>query len=304
MRLEDIQKYPLEIKIAKTENLIHEWVNFYGINKVYIAYSGGKDSEVLLNIASRLYPNIKAVFCNTSMEYPETIKHVLYKREQGYNIDIIKPKMSFAKVVSRYGYPIISKEQSRYLGDVQRSKSKKLINLRLGLTSSSFCISKKWRYLINEDFKISDKCCDILKKQPFAIYEKNTGRKPIIATLACESRLRFQQWLKLGCNSFECTKPKSKPMSFWLEKDIWDYVNLNNIELSAMYTIHGAKRTGCYGCLFGIHIEQQLTGTNRIAQLSKTHPKLFYYLNEKLDYKRILNTLNIPTTNLTINDFL
>ena len=91
-----------------TENRITEWVNEYGEDGVYISFSGGKDSTVLLHIARRLYPNIKAAFVDTGLEYPEIRSFV-----KGFeNVDWIKPKMTFKQVIEKYGYPFISKEVS------------------------------------------------------------------------------------------------------------------------------------------------------------------------------------------------
>ncbi len=305
-KLKYLQSLPLEIKIAKTQERLYEWIKHFGINNVYISYSGGKDSEVLLDIARQDYHNIKAVFCNTTMEFPETVKQVLKRCEQGYNIDIIRPKMSFAKVIEKYGYPVVSKEQSRYIYDVCNSKSEKLIKTRLeGREYSKFCISDKWRHLIHADFKISDKCCDVLKKRPFKTYLKETGRTPIVATMAGESKLRQTEWGKNGCNGFNLNNPTSKPISFWLESDIWQYIDENSLEVSEMYTEHGARRTGCYGCLFGCHMEEKETGTNRIVQLKQTHPKLYNYLFDKLNYKHVMQKLGLKTGNeVTIENFI
>ena len=65
------QALPLEAKIRMTEIRIREWVNEYGIDGVYVSFSGGKDSTVLLHIARQIYPDIKAVFVDTGLEYPE-----------------------------------------------------------------------------------------------------------------------------------------------------------------------------------------------------------------------------------------
>ena len=53
----------------------------------------------------------------------------------------------------------------------------------------------------------------------------------------------------------------------------------------------------CYGCLFGCHIEEQKTGTNRIVELKETHPKLYNYLMEELDYKTVM-----PILKLSVNE--
>ena len=106
--LYQMQSLPLQAKIRMTENRITEWLNEYGEDGVYISFSGGKDSTVLLHIARRLYPNIKAVFVDTGLEYPEIRQFV----KMFDNVDWIKPKMTFKQVIEKYGYPFISKEVS------------------------------------------------------------------------------------------------------------------------------------------------------------------------------------------------
>lgn len=102
------QALPLEAKIRMTENRIREWVSEFGVDGVYISFSGGKDSTVLLHIARRIYPDMKAVFVDTGLEYPE-IRQFVKKFD---NVDWIRPQMTFKQVIEKYGYPFISKEVS------------------------------------------------------------------------------------------------------------------------------------------------------------------------------------------------
>lgn len=106
--LQMLQSLPLEVKVAKTKLRIKEWIDRYGEDGVYISFSGGKDSTVLLHIARQMYPNLKAVFVNTGLEYPEIVQFV----KTFDNVDWIRPKMNFREVIIKYGYPFISKEVS------------------------------------------------------------------------------------------------------------------------------------------------------------------------------------------------
>ena len=49
--LRTMQSYPLDLKIMKTKLRIQEWVSYYGLEGVYVSFSGGKDSTLLLHIA-------------------------------------------------------------------------------------------------------------------------------------------------------------------------------------------------------------------------------------------------------------
>lgn len=106
--LQEKQALPLDLKVAMTKSRIRAWVNEYGLDGVYVSFSGGKDSTVLLDIARQMYPDIKAVFVSTGLEFPEIIQFVKSKE----NVDIIRPKMNFKEVIQKYGYPFISKEVS------------------------------------------------------------------------------------------------------------------------------------------------------------------------------------------------
>ena len=104
--LYQMQSLPLSAKIRMTQYRIREWVDYYGDDGVYISFSGGKDSTVLLHIAREMYRNIGAIYVDTGLEYPEVREFV----KQHGNVEIIKPKMNFRQIIIKYGYPMIGKE--------------------------------------------------------------------------------------------------------------------------------------------------------------------------------------------------
>ena len=101
-----LQALPLEIKKLKSQARIREWINYYGVENTCVAFSGGKDSTVLLNLVRELYPNVRAVFSDTGLEYPEIRQFV----KSFENVDWVKPKLTFRDIVIKYGYPLFSKE--------------------------------------------------------------------------------------------------------------------------------------------------------------------------------------------------
>ena len=104
--LHQMQSLPLAAKIQMTERRIREWVEHYGEDGVYISYSGGKDSTVLLHLARGLYPGLPAVYVDTGLEYPEVKAFV----EQQENVEVLRPKKDFRQAIEQYGYPFIGKE--------------------------------------------------------------------------------------------------------------------------------------------------------------------------------------------------
>lgn len=69
--LYQMQALSLASKIQMSKARIRAWVEEYGEDGVYISFSGGKDSTVLLDLVRSEYPNVKAVFVDTGLEYPE-----------------------------------------------------------------------------------------------------------------------------------------------------------------------------------------------------------------------------------------
>lgn len=102
--LQQLQGLPLAAKIAKTQLRIREWYNYFD-GDVYVSFSGGKDSTVLAHLVHDIYPDVPLVFSNTGLEYPEIQS---FARKMG--AEFLRPKMMFSEVISKYGYPIISKE--------------------------------------------------------------------------------------------------------------------------------------------------------------------------------------------------
>ena len=104
--LRQLQSLPLQAKITLAEQRIMEWYKHFDGN-VYISFSGGKDSTVLTHLVHGIYPDVPLVFANTGLEYPE-----IRRFAESMGAEPIYPRMRFDQVISKYGYPLISKEVS------------------------------------------------------------------------------------------------------------------------------------------------------------------------------------------------
>lgn len=317
--LKQLQKLPLSAKIKLTEIRIREWVQEFGLDKVYVSFSGGKDSTVLLDICRRLFPDILGVFIDTGLEYPEVRQHV----KTVENIHWLYPvkydrhkrqyvRTSFKEVITKYGYPVISKEVSQKIHEARSCPDGKVAmrfepnNPHTQKYDSRYSM-ERWKWLRDSDIPISNQCCNVMKKRPAKLFERETGRKPIIATMTEESGLRQSAWIKDGCNAFDAKRPTSKPMSFWTEQDVLQYIVENKLAYPSIYgdiiknpdtnryETTGLDRTGCVFCMFGVHREKE---PNRFQRLKITHPQLWEYCMKPVEdgglgLKEVLKTINV-----------
>jgi 3'-phosphoadenosine 5'-phosphosulfate sulfotransferase (PAPS reductase)/FAD synthetase len=356
--LQQWQALPLNVKVLMTKERIREWVNEYGEDGVYVSFSGGKDSTVLLHIAREMYGDaIKGMFVDTGLEYPEIRAFV----RTFDNIDIVRPTMTFKQVIEKYGYPFFSKEvcETVYWGrknvdalveqwkndgveydDLfeQIKNSDVPVPIRVQMLAGTMKDNEggksrynktRYRFMLKAPFNIANHCCKINKKEPAHRYSKETGRMPMTAQMASESKLRTQKWLENGCNGFNLRNPLSNPMSFWTDQDVLLYIKTHNIPICPIYgdiveededAVVGqmrlddldpemfgvfdigrpilkttkTDRTGCMFCGFGCHLEK---GEGRFEQMKYTHPKQYNYIMKPreeggLNYKAVIDWIN------------
>lgn len=157
--------------------------------------------------------------------------------------------------------------------------------------------------MIDAEYDVSPKCCDMLKKHPFAKYRKEHGVNFYIGTMADESMSRTTSYLRQGsCNHYDwrdMRRTKSMPLSIWLEGDIWNCIERYKIPIAEIYK-KGVSRTGCMFCAFGA----QFAHDNRLRTIYEMYPKFYdmcmNYTNNGVTYREALrdflgvNGLSLP----------
>lgn len=300
-----LQSWPLRMKIEHSKQVIREFYDYMN-GLVSVSFSGGLDSTVLLHLVRSLYPETPAIFYDTGLEFPE-IRDFVRTHE---NVEFIHAtdrkgeRITFKNVIDRYGYPVIGKEVCRKVVDVRNGST--VATRFFDGTETGRYDYRKYAYLLDAPFKISEYCCNVLKKTPSKKYFKKTGRGQYIGTRNDESQRRKTSYELLGENRYG-KEPKSNPLSIWTREDVKEYIRLNNLEYCVLYD-RGYERTGCMFCMFGAHLEDT---PNRFQIMKRTHPKQWLYCMKPTDkgglgLAEVLEYIGVPTgeNQSMINDFM
>lgn len=142
-------------------------------------------------------------------------------------------------------------------------------------------------YDVLRQVKISQACCDVIKKEPSEALQAQLGVDLVFKGLmASESRSRAKNFLTRGYLFQGAKKPylnneriwHCQPLAIWTDEDIWAYIHRFNVPYAPLYDItyrdptdgstQHIKRNGCIGCATDL-----LFPGNHMAVLRQTHPK-------------------------------
>ena len=90
----------LQKKIEQSIRLLQQVQKAHPDEVIEIAYSGGKDSDVILQLAKEAGIHYEAIYKNTTIDPPGTIRHA-----QEMGATIIRPKRTFAELIQSSGLP-------------------------------------------------------------------------------------------------------------------------------------------------------------------------------------------------------
>lgn len=252
-------EFLLEDRLQKIRSV----VNKYGEENFYISFSGGKDSTVLSALIDMALPcnTIPRVYANTGIELNMVRDFVLEKAKKDERFVIIKPSTPIKPMLEREGYPFKSKHHSEMLKIYQRNPyAQSPIKYKNGeYNFNSNKCPKCLRYQFEPTFnlKVSDECCDKLKKEPLLKWQKENNKPFGIVGIMPAERGQRESALCLAfengkLKNFQPLVPVTKKWEDWL---IEEY----NIKICDIYKEpYSFERTGCKGCPFNINLQSTL----------------------------------------------
>lgn len=251
-------EFILQDRIQKIKQIIKK----YGEENFYISYSGGKDSNVVSALVDLALPHnqIPRVYCDTGIELTAVRNFVKKKRETDSRIEIVKPEQNIKKMLEEEGYPFKSKEHSYRVYRYQREGELNKDMLRY-LSMGSFGCPKVLKYQFENPesipFKVSDKCCDRLKKDPLHKWQRERERPyGILGLMASELGRRSRaQCVVIKSGKLKNFQPLAAVSKEWED---W-FIDKYNIELPVVYyPPYNLDRTGCVGCPFKVYLQKEL----------------------------------------------
>jgi phosphoadenosine phosphosulfate reductase len=215
---------PFADKLIESKEAISKHLEEFE-DKCAVAFSGGKDSEVVLRLCLQQKPDIPVVFNNTGVEYPETVNFVAqFAKLLDLNLIVTHPEKSFWDCVKQYGF-------------------------------ASGKRKTKGNYA---------QCCYWLKEKPMRQAIKNGGWLGYFTgETASENRSRMF-WARDRGMCFHLKRDgvcKVKPILWWTEAEVWQFIKDNHLPFNGAYS-RGAKRVGCMPCTAYKDWEEQMQKVN------------------------------------------
>jgi 3'-phosphoadenosine 5'-phosphosulfate sulfotransferase (PAPS reductase)/FAD synthetase len=280
-------------------------------------------------LALEVDKSMPMVFFDTGVEFPEIIAR---GKEFGDRVTWFKPKHSFVWAIKNKGFPLISKNQSEYIDRFRQAQKARWraiviflltyrrINIDASMMILTFImqkttqvrgrlfgyedkdnnklstgkISNKYHYYaMHGTRRVSNECCNVLKKNPAKRYYKETGNLAFIGTKAADSDGRKRFFMKTNCFNEDASPPQAYPIHFWTENDVNRFIKERKIRLAAVYDMK-FDGSGCVGCGFGIAQEKKnaCDKMNRFERMKTTHPRQYGIIMDKWGMRGALKELN------------
>jgi 3'-phosphoadenosine 5'-phosphosulfate sulfotransferase (PAPS reductase)/FAD synthetase len=252
-----------------------------------VSYSGGKDSTVASFLAEKVMGRLPHVYADTRLEYAAT-RRTIASRKGCSGCDLHIARSSVPPIsVWREGLPLFSKEIASKIRQFQNTGNE----AHLKKVPEKFHAGI--RELTQRGIRVSEKCCDVLKKTPMRAMDKRLGiTGHITGVRAVESRARKLGWLERGALYYSARNKMwlCHPLIYWTAADIARCIRENHLVIETP----PLRGSGCVCCAFGAHIASSQGKENAIQHLYRTNRKMWTAFVENTRLAEAMDVLEIP----------
>lgn len=209
---------------------VRKIVEEHGDYGTYVAFSGGKDSTVVADIAKKALGNVKLFFGDTTIEFPDTYEYIeRLKRDESFEFEIWKSDKNFFESMKDLDPP---SQKMRWCCTVFKA-----VPLNNFLTSNDFA---------NEDDLINE------------IRDKNRIKKILFfdGIRKAESSSRSKYERESG-NKKASRQITARPILEWSSLAVWAYIFYSGIDYNRLYE-KGYGRAGCMYCPYNTKYDDYL----------------------------------------------
>ena len=224
----------------------------------YLAFSGGKDSEVIKELAIMAGVKFDAHHNHTTIDPPELVRHI---RENHKDVKIHYPEKTMWQLIEKQLMP--PTRLVRYCCSELKEKGGNGRFVITGVRWAESAKRKNIRKMVEFDTYGSQSKHQKKQREIFLMSDNEEKRKMIEN---CQAK----------------GKHVINPIVDWTEKDVWDFIKLRKINYCKLYD-EGYKRLGCIGC--------PMSGKKGMKKDFKRFPK--YYENYLKAFKRMLKQRNL-----------
>ena len=299
-----------EDKVDIATARILEWTEICAdAGKKYAVSVGGLDSIVLLVFCRKILGQCEGISVSALEDAS------IQKIHTELGVTKIKPDMNFHKVLNTLGFPILSKQIAGKLehlqvpedeadfrmkyynhalmtgetgpwGHFEKSESMKLDDELLELFGGEYASHRPDLTCHKAPFKVSAKCCEMMKENPSKRYQKEHGIYPFLGLMQVEGGQRRFSLRKYGCNYVGKDSIRSCPFNYFSRQDLLTLALDIKAPVPKIYgeivrdsdgklRTTGAQRTGCAMCGFGVQLESR---PHRYDRLRERNPKYWEFL--------------------------